>query len=183
MWGRQQPSKDQWTAAKEQEELMSTNPSRPWGAASDANQEATWCERGQINATELTVARDRCFLNGTHHTRTYTRVQIHTHLQTILGLLLISSFSYVRGFPRHPAHAHTHASSDKRGRGEEDKQAKEDGGQGTHADKPDNRQETLESSRSYFLSSSQFPFWTKQVGEKQHSHEKKDKHQYYENVK
>lgn len=108
-----------------------------------------------------------------HIALAHTRVQIRTHLQTILGLLLISSLSYVRGFPRHPAHAHTHASSDKRGWGEEDKQAKEDGGQGTHADKPDNRQETLESSRCYFLSSSQFPFWTKQVDEKQHSHEKK----------
>lgn len=50
-------------------------------------------------------------------------------------------------------HTHTHASSDRRGRGGEDKQAKEDGGQGTHADKPDNRQETLESSNGYFLSS------------------------------
>lgn len=40
------------------------------------------------------------------------------------------------------------------GAGWEDKQAKEDGGQGTHTDKPDNRQETLESSRGYFLSSS-----------------------------
>lgn len=46
---------------------------------------------------------------------------------------------------------HTRASSDVGGGG--DKQAKEDGGQGTHADKPDNRQETLESSRCYFLSS------------------------------
>lgn len=53
-----------------------------------------------------------------------------------------------------PTHTHTHASSDGRGRVGEDKQAKEDGGQGTHADKPDSRQETLESSRCYFLSSS-----------------------------
>ncbi|GLD59694.1 delta-like protein 4 [Lates japonicus] len=60
----------------------------------------------------------------------------------------------VRGFPRHPAHAHTqtHACILRQGRrGGEDKQAKEDGGQGTHADKLDNRQETLESSHGYFL--------------------------------
>lgn len=163
MWGRRQPSKDQWTAAKEQEELMSTNPIRPWGAASDANQEATWCERGQINATELTVTRDRCFLNDTHHTRahTHTNTNTHTHLQTILGLLLISSLSCVsEAFPDiQPTHRHTQTHTHtcilrQEGRGGEDKRAKEDGGQGTHADEPDNRQETLESSRCYFLSSS-----------------------------
>lgn len=144
----------QWAAAKEEEELTSANPCRNRGAACDANQEATWCERGQINAAELTVTQDRCFLNDTHTTHT------HTHLHTILGLLLIPSLSCVRGFPRHPAHAHTHTFThtlmhlQTGGAGWEDKQAKEDGGQGTHTDKPDNRQETLESSRGYFLSSS-----------------------------
>ncbi|KAJ4929150.1 hypothetical protein JOQ06_004769, partial [Pogonophryne albipinna] len=40
------------------------------------------------------------------------------------------------------------------GRGGGDKQAKEDGGQGTHAEEPDSRQETLESSHGYLHSSS-----------------------------
>lgn len=69
-----------------------------------------------------------------------------------------------------------HASSDRRGRGGEDKQAKEDGGQGTHTDKPDNRQETLESSRCYFLSSSMVSVSIlDKTGrkKKQQSHEKK----------
>lgn len=53
-----------------------------------------------------------------------------------------------------PTHTNTNACILRQERrGGEDKQAKEDGGQGTHTDKPDNRQETLESSRSYFLSS------------------------------
>lgn len=57
--------------------------------------------------------------------------------------------------PRSHTHSHTHSCIFRQeGRGGEDKQAKEDGGQGTHTDKPDNRQETLESSRGYFLSSS-----------------------------
>jgi len=102
-------SKDQWAPEQEREELVPTNTGRPQGATSDANQEATWCERGQINATELTVTRDRCFLNDTHHTLAHMRLtKAHMHLHTILGLLLISSLRCVRGFPRHPAHAHAH---------------------------------------------------------------------------
>lgn len=88
---------------------MLANPSRPWGAASDASQEATWCERGQINATEMTVTRDRCFLNNTHHTHTnilayYIRPVANLLPQLCLRLSQTSS-------PR----THTYASSDRRG--------------------------------------------------------------------
>lgn len=139
--------------AEEGAEPRSTNPSRSGATASDAHQEATWCERGQINATKQTFTWDRCFLNGTH-----TQMQIHT-CETILGPLLISSFSCVRGFPRHPAHACTYTQKTRQTRGGvgggglERASTEEDGGRGTHADKPDNRQETLESSRGYFPSS------------------------------
>lgn len=77
------------------------------------------------------------------------------------------------------------ASSDKRGRGGEDKQAKEDGGQGTHADKPDNRQESLESSRCYFLSSSvlSVSILDKTGRKKTTQSWKNDKHDCYEKVK
>lgn len=97
--------------AEEGAEPRSTNPSRSGATASDAHQEATWCERGQINATKQTFTWDRCFLNGTH-----TQMQIHT-CETILGPLLISSLSCVRGFPRHPAHACTYTQKTRQTRG------------------------------------------------------------------
>lgn len=53
-------------------------------------------------------------------------------------------------------HVHTKDPSDKRGvwgGGLESASTEEDGGRGTHADEPDNRQETLESSGGYFPSS------------------------------
>lgn len=152
MW-RSSRSTAQWAAAKEEEELTSANQCRNRVAACDANQEATWCERGQINAAELTVTRDRCFLNDTHHTHTHTlayyiRPVAHPLPQLCQRLSQTSS-------SRSHTHSHTHSCIFRQeGRGGEDKQAKEDGGQGTHTDKPDNRQETLESSRGYFLSSS-----------------------------
>lgn len=160
----------QWAAAKKEEELTSANPCRNRGAACDANQEATWCERGQINAAELTVTQDRCFLNDTHPTHT------HTHLHTILGLLLIPSLSCVRGFPRHPAHAHTHihkhthASSDRRGG--VGRQAGQGGRRTGHAHRQTWQQagNSREQPRLFSLLFQwvQFPFWSKQVGEKKH---------------
>lgn len=113
------------------------------------NQEATWCARGQINATEETVTRDRCFLNVTHclHIRTNT----NTHLQTILGLVahLLPQLCQRLSQTSSPR-KHTFIRTYPQTRGGEDMHTEEDGGQGTHADKPDNRQETLESSCYFF---------------------------------
>lgn len=80
----------------------------------------------------------------THTLANYIRPVAHLLPQLCQRLSQTSS-------PR--THTHTRILRQE-GRGGEDKQAREDGGQGTHADKPDNRQETLESSRCYFLSSS-----------------------------
>lgn len=56
-----------------------------------------------------------------------------------------------------PTHARTHKGPVRQeggvGGGLERASMEEDGGRGTHADEPDNRQETLESSPGYFPSS------------------------------
>lgn len=114
------------------------------------NQEATWCARGQINATEETVTRDRCFLNVTH--RLHIRTNTNTHLQTILGLVahLLPQLCQRLSQTSSPR-KHTFIRTYPQTTGGEDMHTEEDGGQGTHADKPDNRQETLESSCYFFL--------------------------------
>lgn len=89
------------------------------------------------------------------HTHTHTNANTHTW-RTILGLWLISSLSCVRGFPRHPAHActYTHRPPQTRGGGlERASTPRRMADRGMHADEPDSRQETLESSRGYFPSS------------------------------
>lgn len=101
---------------EEQEELVSTNTDRPRGAASDANQEATWCERGQINATKRTVTRDRCFLNDTYHTSAYT----HTDKYTLILAYYIRPVAHLlpqmcqRLSQTSSPRTCTHASSDRR---------------------------------------------------------------------